>query len=168
MKKNLITYTKGFTIVETLVAIAILMISIAGPLTIAQKGLLASVYARDQSVATFLAQDAMEFAKNHRDAIYDSNNPEDWLGDLAGCTEASPCPISTIGNGAIDIGSPTLYRTNSGFDTTGEVASSFSRVLYVEDVQTNIEARVVVVVNWTSGTIKNVVTLENYFFNVKL
>jgi Tfp pilus assembly protein PilV len=52
----------GFTIVETLVAITILMIAIAGPLTIAQKGLTASTYARDQMIASFLAQDGLEYA----------------------------------------------------------------------------------------------------------
>jgi Tfp pilus assembly protein PilV len=55
---------KGFTIVETLVAVTILMISIAGPLTVANKGLLAAINAKDQMIASYLAQDAMEYVKN--------------------------------------------------------------------------------------------------------
>ncbi|MEK7184741.1 MAG: prepilin-type N-terminal cleavage/methylation domain-containing protein [Patescibacteria group bacterium] len=60
----------GFTIIETLVAITILMISIAGPLTIAQKGLTASIYARDQITASYLSQELMEKIKNDKRSIW--------------------------------------------------------------------------------------------------
>ena len=58
---------KGFTLVETLVAISILMIAIVGPMTIAQNGLSSSIYAREQFIAQFLAQDALEYVRNVRD-----------------------------------------------------------------------------------------------------
>jgi hypothetical protein len=50
----------GFTIVETLVAVAILMIAIAGPLTIVNKSLRAAMEAQDQVTAAYLAQDVIE------------------------------------------------------------------------------------------------------------
>lgn len=169
MKNNLKNTTKGFTIVETLVAIAILMIAIAGPLTIAQKGLMASVYARDQSVATFLAQDAMEYVKNYRDSVHDESNPSGWLGTLSTCTSAIPCEISTTGAGSITSGiSPILYRTTSGFTHSGTVASQFQRTFYVQQIQPNVEAKAVVTVSWTTGTVQNVVTIEDYIFNIQL
>jgi len=58
---------KGFTLVETLVAITILLISIAGPLTIASKGLSGAYYARDQITAYYLAQEGIEYIRNVRD-----------------------------------------------------------------------------------------------------
>ncbi len=58
---------KGFTIIETLIAVAILMIAIVGPLTIAHRGLIAAITAREQITANYLAQDAMEYLKNIRD-----------------------------------------------------------------------------------------------------
>ncbi len=61
------TENKGFTIIETLVAITILMVAITGPLTISQRGLTNAVFARDQLVATYLAQDALEFVHYARD-----------------------------------------------------------------------------------------------------
>ena len=72
MKKSFIkrnTKNTGFTLVETLVAIAILMIAIAGPLTVAEKGLSAAIYARDKLIGSYLAQDGMEAIKN----IVDTN-----------------------------------------------------------------------------------------------
>lgn len=169
MKNNFKETTKGFTIVETLVAIAILMIAIAGPLTIAQKGLMASIYARDQSVATFLAQDAMEYVKNYRDLVHDENNPEGWLGELGSCSEVIPCQISTTEAGSITSGiSPVLYRTSSGFTHSGSAASQFQRSFYIEVLQPEIEAKAVVTVSWTTGTVQNVVTIEDYLFNIQL
>ncbi len=165
-KKN-----KGFTIVETLVAVAILMISIAGPLTIAQKGLTAAIYARDQVTASFLAQDAMEYIKNIRD---NDLNSGDWLNRLSMCIGTSAqCIIDTISGTITRTTSPsnyTLYNDGSGYKTSGTIKTQFNRSFYVDI--TNIsnsgyEATVFVTVSWTNGTIANAVTLENQIFNVK-
>jgi type II secretory pathway pseudopilin PulG len=59
--------TTGFTLVEALVAISLLMVAISSPMYIAQKGLSASMFARDQMTASFLAQDGIEAVKNIRD-----------------------------------------------------------------------------------------------------
>lgn len=58
---------KGFTILETLVAIAIILIAITGPLDIIAQSLKASYYSRDEVVAFYLAQEAIEYARNKRD-----------------------------------------------------------------------------------------------------
>ena len=79
MNKQNFKDKKGFTIIETLVAITILMISIAGPLTIAQKGFNAGIYAKDQVTASYLAQDAMEYIKNVRDNNVFASPSQDWL-----------------------------------------------------------------------------------------
>ncbi len=105
---------KGFTIIETLVAITILMIAIAGPMTIAHRGLMASIYARDQVTASLLAQDAMEYLKNLRsrnvDCSVTGNIPpcgdfSGWLSDPDGiatkCTINNPCIIDTYGSGYV-------------------------------------------------------------------
>ena len=64
LKKN---KKKGFTLIETLIAITILMISVAAPLSLASKGLQAANLAKNQIVAYYLAQDAYEWVKNKTD-----------------------------------------------------------------------------------------------------
>ncbi len=51
---------KGYSLVEVLVAITILMVAIAGPLTIAAKSLQSSHFAKDQVLAYYLAQEGIE------------------------------------------------------------------------------------------------------------
>jgi type II secretory pathway pseudopilin PulG len=84
-KERLLT---GFTLIEALVAISILMIAIASPITIAQKSLSSSMFSRDQMIANFLIQDAIEGIKNIRDQIAMNNigtAPDLWLNELVPC-----------------------------------------------------------------------------------
>jgi type II secretory pathway pseudopilin PulG len=93
MKKNIINkkiiksrILSGFTLIEALVAISILMIAIASPITIAQKSLSSSMFSRDQMIANFLIQDAIEGVKNIRDQIaMNSSSTDFWLSELEPC-----------------------------------------------------------------------------------
>ena len=70
---------KGFTLVEALVAISILMIAIASPMMLTQKSLSSATLSKDQMVATFLAQDTIEAVRNIRDQIAVRGTDTDWL-----------------------------------------------------------------------------------------
>lgn len=60
--------SRGFTLLETMVAITVLMISIVAPMTLASQSLNAAYYARNQITAYYLAQEAIEVVRNVRDA----------------------------------------------------------------------------------------------------
>ncbi len=79
MQKRPACRRAGFTLIETLFAILILTVAIAGPMTIAARGLDAALIAKDQTTAFYLAQDAIENIRHMRDSA---------------CLDAgvSPCP----------------------------------------------------------------------------
>ena len=164
--------SSGFTLVETLVAIAILMIAIAGPLTVAEKGLSASIYARDQLMASYLAQDAMESIKNIVDSNELAGNP--WLSSLSNynCTSSSLCTIdTTVSPPTITTcGGPTctsLYLSPSGYTMTGgspNVPANFTRSFYIQTFSVNGGNN-----NAAGEVVGGVgVKLENTMFDTKL
>ncbi|TSC61278.1 MAG: hypothetical protein G01um1014107_63 [Parcubacteria group bacterium Gr01-1014_107] len=58
---------KGFSLVETMVAIFVLSLGILAFIEVARGGLRSTFYARDRIAAFWLAQEAIEFIKNRRD-----------------------------------------------------------------------------------------------------
>jgi len=96
--KNNMKNNSGFTMIESLVAIFIILLAITGPMVFAQNGLRTAFLSRDQITAFFLAQDVIESIKNYRNGqaklkIY--NDPTlPWFDDNAGvfkdCFDAPP------------------------------------------------------------------------------
>ncbi len=58
---------RGFSLIETLVATAIIVMAATGPLALAARSLGQANYIKDQIVATFLAQEGLEIMRNVRD-----------------------------------------------------------------------------------------------------
>ena len=89
-------FTKGFTLIETFVAIVILTTAIVGPLQIAMRGLQASLISTDQVTANYLAQDAVEYVRWVRDSnLLQGSN---WLTHFDNClssTGANTCRFET-------------------------------------------------------------------------
>lgn len=76
------TPARGFTLVETLVAVSVLLLVVVGPLTITTRTTKSATFASEQVVAHFLAQEGLELAQKARDEFlldhYDGgtvNNP---------------------------------------------------------------------------------------------
>ena len=57
----------GFTLIETLVAISILTVAVAGPMVTASRAIVAAQNASDQLTASYLAQEGIEYARALRD-----------------------------------------------------------------------------------------------------
>lgn len=58
----------GFTLIETMVAISLLLLAVIEPMTLTAQSLMSAYYARDQMTASNLAQEAIEAVRAARDA----------------------------------------------------------------------------------------------------
>lgn len=160
------TNETGFTIIETLVAVTVLMIAVAGPLVVAGKGLIGAEIGKNQLIASYLAQESMEVLKNIRDNNVDDEI--DWLTDLTTCNYTAKCDASSIGFGLgpsvkTDCGAGycRLYLDSSvGYinTNTGAPASKFQRAFYLHDAGTTnqcssvSECTVTVIVQWDESS----------------
>ncbi len=167
-------FVQGFTLVETLVAISILLLVIIGPMTIAQKGIQSSYYSSDQVTAVFLAQEAMEAIREVRDnEALDSNvgldqdpideRPTwDWHDDFVDAC-ASGCafdveadeddPLFTTCSGEC---TEALYITDEGQYVTqlpgpGAQQSIFKRTITAVEDATKNGMEVTVAVTWNAN-----------------
>ena len=120
-------HKKGFSIVETMVAITVLLIGVVAPMSLAADGVRAARLSQDQIVAFYLAQEGIELVKNKRDnnKISVTNQPqmagmEDCLYDpLAGGSQRY-CYIDPIDMSVSPCASddcPALGRINDGVGT---------------------------------------------------
>ncbi len=84
---------KAFTLIETLIAITVLVTSITAPLSIAVTSVFQARYAREQVAATYLAQEAIEMIRYVRDRNMMnslSGRTSDWLEFIPRDTWFSP------------------------------------------------------------------------------
>lgn len=85
------SFKQGFTFVETLVAITVLLVAIAAPMSLAQNGIMAARLSQDQIVAFYLAQEGIEITRNLRDNNRLQNASEQLAGsELQDCIVADP------------------------------------------------------------------------------
>jgi type II secretory pathway pseudopilin PulG len=158
-----INYKKGFTLLEALVATSILMVAVAAPITIAQKGLSSAVYSKNQMIASYLAQDAIEYVKNVRDQNFIANignpNPVDWLNGLDKCK--SSCQVDTVvdnGDGEIKAisddpkGLLAKDSTNGFYGFTG-TPTNFKREINIKETKANVSALITATSSWNGGEV---------------
>ncbi len=96
------TYKKGFTLIETLIAIFILTLTVGGLLTLAANGYFSVRYARNQISADSLVQESIEYIRNSRDtAVQDGTDWPTWVGQFSsnGCTSSTGCIVDPFNIG---------------------------------------------------------------------
>ncbi len=182
--------SSGFTIIETLVALVILVMAITVPLTLAEKGLASAEAAKEEITALFLAQEAMEYIKNRRDenAIASGERTgQDWLHGLEDCFEEEGCGIdSTASEGAqvfkcdagnsdcllerykedLPPGKKGIFGHPKNRKENGWMATVFHRKVTIEKIEGEKEAKVVVAVRWdTKGLGGRNVTVKSNMLN---
>lgn len=169
---------RGFSLVETLVAIAVLITAVTGVLTVAGKGLRLTGVAREQLIASYLAQEPIEFIRNVRDSNRLQSSLTPWLEDLDDCLNQD-CIIDPTFNGnptvatqpctgtcsVLNFNSASgLYRYDTGAGWVPSKYTRTTRVITPIDGQSN-EARIDVTVSWPAGTATRTFRIQEYILN---
>ncbi|MFZ2151799.1 MAG: type II secretion system protein [Minisyncoccia bacterium] len=168
INKKILQQNKGFTLIEVLIAIFILITAVVVPLTIGSKAFAYSNFVRDQSAASYLAQEAIEFVRLARDNTSLGGggwtdfkllvgtclaNPDDtnYEGCYFNAQEVSPSFAKC------DLECPSLYQQADGtyiYDVSSNKAFVRSVEILIEGEGTPLErARVDVTVFWTTNGI---------------
>ena len=167
----------GFTILETLVAITVLMMVIVGPLTAANKGLNLALSARDQLTASLLAQDVAEYVKNLKDVNIATNASGGWLEGINICTINNLCLLDStrpLGTGislcnSSNVDSCFVYLDATGYRQPAPANSNrtlFNRGFYITQQGSVNQRKVYVLVSWISGGVRYESTLTAGIANI--
>lgn len=167
---------RGFTLIETMVAIAILTIAVAGPLYVADRVEVAAETSRDQLIANYLAQEGIEYVRAMRDHEFISAyradpttaNAAGWSGFVSGSDagsitscSATTCtldPTRSMGTGSGFALAPCsgasctpLYLSNGVYteqSPPAAVLTPFTRTIQVVTISAS-DVRVVSTVSWS-------------------
>ena len=183
---------KGFSFVETLIAITILSIALTGVLTIVSRSVQTSIFARDQVIAFYLAQEAIEYVQNKRSS--NVLGGIDWLSGFDKCLidqpggqpDQGPCAIWIDSSGAIQIRKSgdgcgagmscqplkfdeTLYNHNP--PAGGNESTIFSREVTITPINYDIvippydQIAVAVTINWYSNAVNRSLVIRHNILN---
>lgn len=175
---------RGFTLVETLVAITLLSVAIVAPMTLTTRSLGSSYYARDQMIASHLAQEAIESVRHLRDGNILKIAKGTLVGLLDGIPSlageaftidtrddsAVPCPGGNCpalqSDGQVYAYESNAYRQGGSPGNPSWTKTKFTRSVTVNAVGGGSdEVRVAVTVSWRTEGLneRSVVVTENMY-----
>lgn len=157
----------GFTLVETLIAISILLIAVVGPISLIGDALHKLYYAKDQMIAINLAQEGIEVVRQQRDSemlavsapdIFSLASPTYYIVDSTGATPLFPCVVCD--------GFPEPVYISDGIyeDVTPAAATQFKRLITIASVVAGRESKVTSAVEWQTGGQTGTITVSEYLF----
>ncbi|MFY9462277.1 MAG: prepilin-type N-terminal cleavage/methylation domain-containing protein [Candidatus Sungiibacteriota bacterium] len=166
-------FNAGFTLLETIVALTVIVAAMAGPISLTTRGIFSAKFAKNKLVAVNLAQEGLEIIRQCRDNSvllnwpggYASIGTGEWQADVLGNTLNS-CPLSPFTGAALSRDEGTgLYNYSTG------AASLFTRKI---TTQINFDCGgtagsdrfcVTSRITWSEGGIDRVMTLQETLYN---
>jgi prepilin-type N-terminal cleavage/methylation domain-containing protein len=153
-------FSSGFTLIESLVAIAVLVAVIIGATSAVQRGLNSYQFSKDQIIAFYLAQEGFEQLRSIRDrnliegenwliGLADSSSDPCWFGEVcavdpAASDDAIRCPSGTC-EALRQEAATGWYGYNPSWPAT-----RFTRRISLSQVNAD-EVTVTVTVSWNQG-----------------
>lgn len=177
---------KGFTLLETLVAIAILLIAVVGPMSTIGGSLSQIGTARDQMIAINLAQEGIEAVRQKRDSnmlarwqegtLATGYNPSlattDWLAGLPDCSSrecilsVNPLQISACSSANCSSSEKLVLQDVNGWYYQGGsgTATKFSRTIKITG--SGDERMVTSTVTWLVGGTTRTIEIKESIFGI--
>lgn len=151
---------RGFTIIESLVAIIILILAITGAASAIQTGISSYIFSKDQVIAFYLAQEGFEQIRNLRDE--NSLKGSHWLAGIASnsgdpCYFGNACRVDPV-NSSVPVKCPSvttcpvLMQDNNGFFGYRGIPTIFKRTIELKSINAN-EISVLVTIDWSKGVV---------------
>ncbi len=182
----------GFMIAETIIATAIILLSIIGPISAARTGLSVASDTRDYSQSIYLAEEAMEIVREIRDRnVFAGSN---WLNSFGSCSSAD-CGVDiyndTVNNlsgvvacdgsnqycelatkapsgGSCSANFNGIYSHNLSLFSGCYVYTGIKRKVRVQELISDVEAKVTVTITRSRlGMPSASYVFEGYLFNWK-
>ncbi len=184
----------GFSLVEMLVAVSILLLVIVGPMTVTSRAAKSSSFSTEQAQAFFLAQEGLELAQRERDNILLKNfggvavDWDDFINSGAGgtyqhCYADTGCGLEWD-NTATNLRAPAncaiagkckLYydadaersRFTHEVGVPANETTLFTRIIKFEN-EDDAKVRVTSTVTWRTGSVVAPQTVETqtYLYNI--
>ena len=108
---NQMKYQRSFTLLETIVAIYVLLAGIVGTMNLTQQNIGAVTTMRNQLIASNLAQEGLELVRNQRDSNYVNNahtgGSIDWFLYIANYNKQ--LKLDSYGFYQYESGTPTIF-----------------------------------------------------------
>ena len=176
---------RGFTLVETLVAIFIFASSIVVMLTVTSGGISEVSVLRNKITASYLAQEGIELVRNSRDRniLNEQNASLGWqqfIAETGACQSSVGCNFSLLPGPT-----PSILACSTSPNDPCQIAAGISSNVYVPETlnslqlnptifhrkititptATSEEAQATVVVTWQQGLSTQSITLEEYLYS---
>jgi len=163
---------KGFTLVEVIVALTIIMVGIVGAYGLVNQSLAMANNASARLTAAYLGKEGIEIVRNIRDGNYlkiygdDGSHSYGWDDGLLGCTGGCGADYTMHALGPALAGQPLKFDDGKLFSYSSAKATSYKRIITVRELgaSPNEYLEVSVKVEWTiHGARQSAVIRENLY-----
>ena len=162
----------GFSLVEVLVAISILLIALVGPMNSITRSSQSTEVANQQVPAVFLAQEGVELVHKVRDdelLTWFANDTHDFWqetkDELDDCFDTDGCGLTIDENDTVSVVScgnidncrvhydENANRARYTQGLSGPPATPYTRVVRLNEVRADAEIEIVSTVTWRTGSL---------------
>lgn len=117
---NIMMRSGGFTLVETLVAISVLLMAVVAPMSLIAKNIADIFAVKDKIIALYLAEDAIDYVKYKIDTNFNAGD-QNWLLGLDSCVGGSLCQVDSYNDTVVSYTGAVLKFDSSTVSTTGGI-----------------------------------------------